>query len=112
MSGRRTADKGHGVDVATSYLTGSVDADLSELVPASTLLDSEQAVNTEANNLTTSLESELVANDEETTHDIVDDSIDASEMEKSTMVRPVSLSRLKFTLLCIWFSLGTLTFLI
>ncbi|KAJ1434946.1 PPM-type phosphatase domain [Sesbania bispinosa] len=96
----KEVDKGHDMDGATNNPTDGVDADLSELVPVSTSLESIQAVNRETNNLmggvnadlnemlplSTSLESELVANDEETTHRTVDDSIDANKMGKSAML--------------------------
>ncbi|KAJ1419898.1 PPM-type phosphatase domain superfamily [Sesbania bispinosa] len=96
----KEVDKGHDMDGATNNPTDGVDADLSELVPVSTSLESIQAVNRATSNLTggvnadlnemlplsTSLESELVANDEETTHHTVDDSIDANKMGKSAML--------------------------
>ncbi|XP_061363264.1 probable protein phosphatase 2C BIPP2C1 [Gastrolobium bilobum] len=94
------ADKGHSVDRATDNLTGGVYADSSELVPVSTSLESEQVVYGATNDLpdgvdansselmpvSTSLESELVANDEQTTHHIVDNSIDESKTGKSAML--------------------------
>ena len=56
-------------------MTSGVDADLSELTPVSS-----------------SLESELVANDEETAHLIVDDFINASKMGKSELVSLIPFS--------------------
>ncbi|KAK7246768.1 hypothetical protein RIF29_41638 [Crotalaria pallida] len=63
------ADKGHDTDGATNKPTGVVDADLGELMPVSTSLESEQ-----------------VANDEETTHHIADESNNASQIKSSAVL--------------------------